>query len=141
MKFTDELRYELIQDYPGCQYGIGEILMGSYYNRQPILNKHTSINPDEFKNHFRKLHWSEHRTIEQLLSIKYMKIVGDKSSYYMPGDIVEVIGMIYNNATYEGGKNNILFNLNGHYFPVQQLEPATKEEHDNFWEKEKTRLK
>jgi hypothetical protein len=32
-------------------------------------------NPNYFKDHFRLLMWQEHRTIEQLKTIKYAKVV------------------------------------------------------------------
>lgn len=66
-----------------------------------------------------------------------MKVISG-SSYYGIGDIVEVLCFMYNNATIVGGKDNILFNLKGHFFNITQLQPATKEEHDNFWDKNKT---
>ena len=82
----------------------------------------------------KKLRWHDHRTIEQLASIEYMKVVSG-SSYYGVGDIVEVLEMHYNEKSLVGGKCNVLFNLKGHYFIASQLEPTTKEEHDKFCNK------
>jgi hypothetical protein len=48
--------------------------------------------------------------------------------------------MLFNNDKIVGGKNNIIFDLKGHYFIASQIEPATKEEHDKFWENEKNKI-
>lgn len=131
-------RFEFIKNYPNSPFNIGDIL-GSY-EHDGILYLNTGdgvLQPRLFKDNFRELKWHEHRTIEQLNSIKYMKIVGDKTSYYGKGDIVEVIGMHYNDASFVGGRDNILFSLKGQLFSPAHLEPATKDEHDEFWENEK----
>ncbi len=128
------LRFELTRDYPNRIFDIGSILDAYEFEGKVTLDKDKSIHPRHYKDHFRELRWWEHRTIEQLNSIKYMKIVGDKTSYYGKGDIVEVIAMHYNDASFVGGRDNILFSLKGHLFSPAHLEPATKDEHDEFWE-------
>lgn len=130
-------RFELIKDYPNCPFCIGDVLdayefEGSTY----IKTGDNKIYPKQFPDNFKSLRWWEHRTIEQLASIKYAKVVSDPSNYYVKGDIVEVLSFCYNNDRLVGGKNDILFNLKGHHFTASQLEPATKEEHDKFWAKE-----
>ena len=134
-----KLRYELTRDYPGCAFYVGSIIEANEFEGNITLDEDNSINPNHFKDHFRLLRWWEHRTIEQLLSIKYAKIVSG-SSYYGVGDIVEVIDVWYNNERLIGGRNTILFDLKGHHFLASQLEPATKEEHDKFWEQEKNKI-
>lgn len=136
MYHTDwfKLRYELIFDYPNRFFDIGSILDAFEFEGKITLDKDNSIRPDRYPSHFKKLRWHDHRTIEQLLSIKYMKVVSG-SSYYGVGDIVEVSEVMYNNPTVVGGRDNLLFNLKGHFFNVSQLQPATKKEHDDFWEK------
>ena len=135
-----KLRYELTRDYPNRLFDVGSILMAFESDGRVKLDLDGSINPDNYKDHFKKLRWWEHRTIDQLLSIKYAKVVSS-SNYYRQGDIVEVINMWYNNDKYVGGKNNILFDLNGHHFIASQIEPATKEAHDKFWENERSKIK
>lgn len=131
-------RYEVLLKWPNSPYKVGEVLSAELYSvkTNELRIKGSDIDPLRYINHFRPLKWYEHRTIEQLLSIKYMKIVGDKSSYYGKGDIVEVIAMHYNDASFVGGRDNLLFNLKGHFFSPVNLEPATKKEHDEFWKKE-----
>lgn len=132
-----EHRFEFIKDYPDAPFNVGDIISAYEHDGNLYLAAQGAIKPSQFPDNFRKLRWHDHRTLEQLLSIKYMKIVGDKSSYYIPGDIVPVIGMTYNNPSLVGGEDDILYNLKGHYFSVYQLEPATKQEHDDFWDKNK----
>jgi hypothetical protein len=127
-------RYEVIVGYPGCPFTVGSIQDASEFEGDEYISASPKVYPKRYPLHFRKLRWWEHRTIEQLLSIKYAKVVSG-SSYYGVGDIVEVINMWFNNDKYVGGRNNILFDLKGHHFIASQLEPATKEEHDKFWEK------
>lgn len=129
-----KLRYELTRDYPRRIADVGEILDAYEFEGDITLDKCKSINPNHFKDHFRLLRWWEHRTIEQLLSIKYAKVVSG-SNYYGVGDIVEVLNVMFNNPTIVGGANSIMFNLKGHFFIASQIEPATKEEHDKFWAK------
>lgn len=132
------LRYELTRDYPNRIFDIGSIQDAYEFEGKVTLDKDKSIDPRYYPDHFKLLRWWEHRTIEQLLSIKYMKVKCSQCGYYVNGDIVEVIGMYYNNTNLTGGENNILFNLKGHHYTASQLEPATKEEHDKFWKKERS---
>lgn len=134
------LRYELTTNYPNSIFDVGSILEAFESDGRIKLHRDSSINPDNYKDHFRKLRWWEHRTIEQLLTIKYAKIVSG-SDYYGVGDIVEVENIWYNNDRYVGGKNNLLFDLKGHHFIASQIEPATKQEHDKFWENERSKIK
>jgi hypothetical protein len=130
------IRYILSSGYPNQEYPTGAILNAYNFEGEEVYIKEDNkkIYPNHYKNHFLLLRWWEHRTIEQLLTIKYAKIVSG-SNYYGVGDIVEVVNMWFNNDKYVGGKNNILFDLKGHHFIASQLEPATKEEHDKFWNK------
>ena len=134
------LRYELTRDYPGRMADVGDVLDAYEFEGSVTLDKYKSINPNHFKDHFRKLKWWEHRTIEQLLTIKYAKVV-DGNNYYVKGDIVEVIEMRYNYINHVDGKDSVMFSLKGHFFTAPQIEPATKKEHDEFWEKEKQKAK
>lgn len=132
-----KIRYILTRDYPGQPFPTGAILEaykseGSVY----IKEDNRKIYPNQYKDHFLLLRWWEHRTIEELLTIKYTKVVSG-SNYYGVGDIVEVVNMWFNHDKYVGGKNNLLFDLKGHHFIASQIEPATKEEHDKFWNKKK----
>lgn len=132
-----KLRYELIRYYPGCPFDVGAIVEASEFEGKIRLYEDSSIFPNQFKDHFKLLRWWEHRTIEQLLSLEYMKIVSG-SNYYIKGDIVEVSAIHYNDASFVGGRNNILFDLKGHHFIVSQLEPATKDEYEKWLAKNKT---
>lgn len=135
-----KLRYISTRDYPNRMHDIGSILDAYEFEGKITLDEYLSINPKGYPDHFKLLRWWEHRTIEQLLTIKYAKVVAG-SNYYCVGDIVEVIDFMYNNPTIVGGKDSLLFNLKGHHFVASQLEPATKKEHDDFWEREKGKLK
>lgn len=128
------LRYILTQKYPLSKFNVGDVLDASEFEGKIYISEDKQVYPENYKAHFRKLYWYEYRTIEQLLSIKYMKVVSG-SSYYGVGDIVEVVGMHYNDSKWVNGENNILFNLKGHFFMASQVEPATKEDHDKFWNK------
>lgn len=137
-----KLRFELIIKYPGSPFQVGDVLdayefEGETYIRVDSVNY--KIFPLQFPDHFRKLRWHDHRTLEQLLSIKYMKIISGESNYYLVGDIVEVTEMCYNNKGLVGGRGSILYKLKDHYFNITQLQPATKEEHDKFWDKNKSK--
>lgn len=127
-------RYEFIKDHPDAPFIVGSVLDAYEHDESIYLHGKAKLEPKLFPDNFKKLRWWEHRTIEQLNSIKYMKVVSG-SSYYGVGDIVEVVNMWFNNDKYVGGKNNILFDLKGHHFIASQLEPTTKEEHDKFWAK------
>lgn len=131
------IRVEVTSDYPGCPFGLGDILNVIEFEGKEYIAGHKNIYPKDYPKHFRKLRWHDHRTLEQLLSIKYMKVV-EGSSYYGVGDIVEVLHFTYNNSAIVGGRDSILFNLKGHFFDITQLQPATKEEHDKFWDKNKS---
>lgn len=132
-------RFEFIKDYPGAPFSVGSILDAYESDGRLYLYDANKLDPAEFPSNFRKLRWHDYRTIEQLKSIEYMKVISG-SDYYGVGDIVEVLLFMYNNPTIVGGRDNILFNLKGHFFNVTQLQPATKEEHDKFWETQKTKF-
>lgn len=133
-------RYEVLLKWPNSPYKVGDVLSAELYSvkTNELRIKGSDIDPLLYTSHFRPLKWHEHRTIEQLLSIKYMKII-DGSNYYVTGDIVEVTSVFYNDISYIGFKDKIGFSLKGHNFIASQLEPATKKEHDDFWEKEKAK--
>lgn len=131
-------RFEFIKDYPDAPFNVGDILDAYEYDGNLYLSAQGAIKPSQFKDNFRELRWYDHRTLEQLLSIKYMKVVSG-SDYYSVGDIVEVTEMHYNLRGHVRGKNSILFNLKGHYFSITELQPATKEDHDKFWDKNKSK--
>lgn len=129
-----DLRFEFIRSYPNSPFCVGDVLRASKFEGEVYIlygDGGATVSPLKFTDHFRLVRWWEHRTIEQLKSIKYAKVVSD-SNYYVTGDIVEVINMWFNNDNFVGGKNNILFDLKGHHFIASQLEPATKEEYDKF---------
>lgn len=130
-------RFEFTKDYPGAPFSVGDILNAYEFEGKIYIDEgRQKIYPISYPDNFKKLRWWEHRTIEQLASIKYAKVVSaGPSNYYVKGDIVEVLSFCYNNDRLVGGKNDILFNLKGHHFTASQLEPATKEEHDKFWSK------
>lgn len=129
-------RFVLIKKYPSCPFDLGEVLAANEYEGITYIKygEKGNIHPLDYKDHFRELKWHEHRTIEQLKSITYAKVV-DGSNYYGIGDIVEVIDMFYNNPKFVNGKDSIMFNLNGHWFTASEINPATKEDHTKFWAK------
>lgn len=131
-------RVEFIKDYPDAPFRLGDILSCYEHEGKTYLHDQAKLEPALFPFNFRKLRWYDHRTLEQLLSIKYMKVISG-SDYYGVGDVVEVLHFMYNNATYVGGRDSILFNLKGHFFNITQLQPVTKEEHDQFWDKNKSK--
>lgn len=123
-------RFEFTKDYPNSPFNVGDIL-GSY-EHDGILYLNTGdgvLQPRLFKDNFRELKWHEHRTIEQLKSIAYARVVSS-GQYYIHGDIVPVVDVFYNRTELTGGSGNIIFNLSGHYFIASQINPATKEEYE-----------
>lgn len=126
-----KLRYEVLCDYPKRFFDIGEVLEAYEFEGKTALDRDQSINPTTYPAHFKKVRWWEHRTIEQLLMIKYMKVISS-GNYYGNGDVVEVLCVMYNNKSIVGGRDAILFNLNGHYFVASQVEPATKDEYETW---------
>lgn len=134
------IRYILSRGYPSQPFPTGAILDAYEFEGNVYIKEGgVKIYPNQYKDHFILLRWWEHRTIEQLLTINYAKVVSG-SSYYGVGDIVAVGNMWFNNDKYVGGKNSILFDLKGHHFVASQLVPATKEEHDKFWGKERSKV-
>ena len=117
-------RYIVLLNYPKSPFIKGDI----------IDALECDINLSHFNNHFALLKWHQHRTIEQLRSIRYMKVVS-RGNYYGIGDIVEVTDMRYNDTNLVGGKDSILFSLKGHYFSASQLEPATEDDYKKFKQK------
>jgi hypothetical protein len=126
-------RFIVILPWPNGSYERGQVCDVFESDGKLKLCGDSKIEPEKWLSHFRKAKWYEHRTIEQLTSIKYMRILEGKSNYYVPGDIVEVKGMTYNNPVLVNGEHNILFDLKGHHFPASQLEPATKQQYET-WE-------
>jgi hypothetical protein len=70
-----KLRYEFIREYPKCPFSVGSILYAFEFEGKVTLDIDKLTNPNYFKDHFRLLMWQEHRTIEQLKTIKYAKVV------------------------------------------------------------------
>lgn len=135
-----KLRYILQCDYPKRMLDVGSVLYAFEFEGEIKLDNDRSIDPERYKTYFRKLVWYEHRTIEQLSSIRYVRII-DGSNYYITKDVVEVSSVFYNDISYIGYKDVIGFSLKGHNFLASQLEPATKKEHDEYWEKEYSKIK
>jgi hypothetical protein len=132
-RFLDP-RYIVKIEYPHSKFCKGDILDTYEHEGKTYLSGDGNLEPKMFPEHFELLPWYKHRTLEQLESIKYMKVISG-SSYYVPGDIVQVDKLIFDATT----KEKIWFSLKGHTFPAQQLAPSTKEEHDKFWDNEKSK--
>lgn len=123
-------RYKVIADYPGNPYPIGAIgTTDSEYWAQSNYRLIISEAPDKYPHLFKKLEWWEHRTIEELKSVKYVKVITYRG-YWRVGDIVPV-------NSFEGGSMekalptgyNLKYN---HYQSIFELEPASQSEYESF---------
>jgi len=125
-------RYIIESLYPGSQYYVGNIIELTkdgwdnwvyMYAEQDGYEKKSQEFFYNYPNIFRLLEWWEHRTIEELLTIKYVKIV-NYQRYYAIGDIVPIIGMQI---------QPLAFNLAGHQFHMaNNVIPATEQEYTEF---------
>lgn len=118
-------RFLFILDYPGSEFCEGDVLQSFESDGRIYLSANAKLEPKKFPKHFKLLRWHDHRTIEELYTIKYMKVLSG-SNYYVVGDIVEVIGVHYST------KQGLEFDLQGRMFFASQLEPATPEQYEKF---------
>jgi hypothetical protein len=80
---VEQVRYKLINDYPGCEHSIGSILIADS-NGVVRLSDAESARLDAYPYLFKKLNWWEEREESEMPKfIKYWDI-----SYYFPVDRV-----------------------------------------------------
>jgi hypothetical protein len=129
---VDELlcpRFKVIADWPmNINFKVGEIVSNNLWFLF-FLGQH-EWHMKDLPHLFKPLAWWEHRTIEELQSVKFVKVIIYRG-YWVVGDIVPVIrfehGSIgkatptgyYIGRNYTGGNG-------GHYQPIFELEPATE---------------
>lgn len=135
-KTVEELlkpRFQVKAYWPDCPFTVGDILVPDFEEpdqyvvegrglKSPILND----SPTRWPHLFKELKWHEHRTLEQLKSIRYMKVI-EYEGYWLVGDIVPVRDIEFkNNGTLYG------FRLNSHLHQVHKVVPATDAEYEAF---------
>jgi hypothetical protein len=81
--------------------------------------------PNLYPHLFKAIPWYAHRTIEELESVKYAKVIRT-SNYWVPGDIVPVTKFFYEND------KPLKFDLSGHQFYASNIEPSSEEEYKKF---------
>ncbi len=130
-------RYKVIADYPDSKFKVGEILFvpnpkefPNWFQTNRRFNNEGRFEAvlEAYPHIFKKLEWWEHRTIEELKSIKYVKVIKYRG-YWREGDVVPVY-------SFEGGSIEKAkptgFNLKyKHFQPVFELLPGTEEEYLN----------
>jgi len=135
-----QTRYIIDIKYPECPYEEGTIL---YYSGKsqflnvnfyhPPFGKVTINDPHESPKIFKPVPWYKHRTIEELQSIKYVKVI-KYVGYLRVGDVVPVTKVDIDLSK----EQPISFTLlSDHIHPVDTVTPATREEHDIWLYKER----
>jgi len=81
-------RWKVIADYPGSDYHIGEILDRDWgwVGDDEIGFKHQV---SHYPHLFKKLEWWEDRTLDELMSVNYIRIT-IYTGYWRVGDVVNV---------------------------------------------------
>jgi hypothetical protein len=110
-----EPRIQVISDYPGSPHLVGDILPGEWRKEYAAI--------------FRAVNWWEHRTLEQLRAIKYMKVV-EYVGYWVVGDVVPVQSMKIEGGILMG------FYLTNHLHPPSAVKPATQKQYEEFLKRE-----
>lgn len=120
-------RFKCIGRYPHSQFIIGEI----YTDRMccEILNPDNIegcmyvFSGSKYPAIFKPLEWWQERTIEQLKTVKFVKVI-EYEGYWRVGDIVEA------EFSYKDGKP-YGYNLRKTQFhPIYKVVPSTKEEYE-----------
>lgn len=133
-------RYILENLWPGCPYKVYDVLIqhestGDLWIIQSSghLVPEVETTPKKWSYLFRELKWWEHRTVEQLLSIRYARVV-KYVGYWVVDDVVPV-----KDVSFENGR--ISLSLGGHEHPAECIVPATLKEYETWQknEKEKSR--
>lgn len=112
-------RYKVIADYPGSDFEVGGII------------EMIAFNVDVFKDFphlFKRLEWWQERTIEEMESVKYAKVIKYRG-YWREGDIVKIEKFVHGSVTLAQPTGYYL--KYKHYQPVFELQPATEQEYLN----------
>jgi hypothetical protein len=120
-------RYKVIADYPASEYPVGYIIESETFSIGDV--DHNCYN---YPHLFKRLEWWKNRTIEELESVKYVKVIKYRG-YWLVGDIVHAKFEIKSEGRGLYTGYNIGRKPNyGHYQPIEELEPATEEEYLSF---------
>lgn len=110
-------RWEVIADYPGSAFKVGQIL----------LKKLGRLNPDKYPGIFQRLAWWEFRTKNDMP--EYLRIISEINGSDNRGHVFKAIPGAYNKHIAEGysedgkGFDNIL---------IYCFSPATEEEYNTY---------
>lgn len=119
---TEELlkpRYKVIADYPNSPHKVGELLYQS--ETTTSLTRYS-----DYPHLFKRLEWWEERTLDDMVSVKFVKVV-NYVGYWRVGDIVPVEDYIINNGKFHS------YNLKyGKYHQPKFLLPATEQEYQEY---------
>ena len=135
-------RYKVTADYFYNPYKLCDVITVEYDDRSVHLTTTTYRNEfgetveqanhfhpnrlKDFPHLFQPVQWWEQRAVEELRSIKYMKVV-EYSGYHLVGDVVPVKKMAFSDDGFLLG-----YWLTGHLHPLHKIIPATAEEYTAF---------
>lgn len=130
-KFIDDmhkLRFKVIAAWPNMHpVKVGDILIPTFKN-PGWYYKGVSLSSQEMfnlKHIFKKLFWFENRTIDELLSVQYVRIT-EYTGYWNVGDCVKVIDYVIDPFK----KTIIDYKLEGnHYSAPEKCVPVTEKEY------------
>lgn len=114
-------RYKVIADYPGNIFKVGHIV--SEAEAEEKFDFPHNLFP-VYPNIFKPLAWYEHRTLEQLQAVKYVKVT-NYVGYWRVGDIVEARFGLWKDEIYG-------YFLKNHFHPMPYIEPVTEQEYKQF---------
>lgn len=96
-------RYKVIADYPKSIYKIGDILRVGGHSEDLLYCDHSGPRMRDYPHLFRKLEWWEERTLDDMVSVKFAKVI-EYVGYWRVGDIVPVEDYIINNGKFHSYK-------------------------------------
>jgi hypothetical protein len=136
-------RWILENIWPDCPYKVNDV-----FEQHKDSDKLWVINCDNsrvgeidkiqiFPYLFRKMTWYENRTLEELVSMQYARVI-KYVGYWRVDDVVPVLS-----TKFEDGKLSFLLGriheTSGHYHPATHIVPATQAEYEVWKEKENSK--
>jgi hypothetical protein len=121
----ETVSYKLVKKYPHCQLQLNEVITTGDPEEISLMRDHPEF--------FRKLKFYENKTIEELLNIKYVKVI-KYVGYYELGAIVPVAGVEFSDTkglTFFLG-DRIGRKYNPHPHPADHLDISDKEEFERY---------
>ncbi len=127
-------RYKVIADYPKSEFRIGDILEAFPDPADKWLNlrlqRTHNVEAGMYPHLFQKLEWWMDRAIDDLMKVKFVKVIKYKG-YWREGDIVPAEFDLIDFAEVKTNPLGYLLKYN-HYQPVFELEPATSDQYTSF---------